>query len=142
MIAGDLAFATATAFAAAAVYINVAEQPARLALDHRAMLIQWQRSYDRAAIMQASLAMVACVLGIIAFLASRDWRWLVGAAIILAPWPWTLLVMKSINGRLKATASSAASGETQGLIERWGRLHAVRGVVGVIAALDYLWALN
>jgi Domain of unknown function (DUF1772) len=142
MIVGELTFATATAFAAAAIYVNVAEQPARLALDNNAMLVQWQRSYERASVMQAGLALIACVLGVAAFVMSRDWRWLVGAATILAPWPWTLLVMKPINGRLKATAENAASAETRDLVKTWGWLHAGRSAFGVVARLDYLWALN
>jgi Domain of unknown function (DUF1772) len=142
MIVGELAFATATAFAAAAIYVNVAEQPARLALDDRVMLVEWQRSYERASVMQAGLALIACVLGVAAFFVSRDWRWSLGAATILAPWPWTLLVMKPINNRLKATAENAASAETRGLVKTWGWLHAGRSAFGVVATLDYLWALN
>jgi Domain of unknown function (DUF1772) len=142
MIVGELAFAAATAFAAAAIYVNVAEQPARLALDDRAMLVEWQRSYERASVMQAGLALIACVLGVAAFFVSRDWRWSLGAATILAPWPWTLLVMKPINNRLKATAENAASAETRGLVKTWGWLHAGRSAFGVVATLDYLWALN
>lgn len=142
MFVGELAFATATAFAAAAIYVNVAEQPARLALDNRAMLVQWQRSYERASVMQAGLALIACVLGVAAFFVSRDWRWSLGAATILAPWPWTLLVMKPINDRLKATAENAASAETRGWVKTWGWLHAGRSAFGLVATLDYLWALN
>src|ERR1700674_4800809 len=142
MLVGELAFATATAFAAAAIYVNVAEQPARFALDNRAMLMQWQRSYERASVMQAGLALIACVLGVAAFFVSRDWRWLLGAATILAPSPLTLLVMKPINDRLKATAENAASAETRDLVKTWGWLHAGRSAFGVVATLDYLWALN
>ena len=142
MIFGELALISAAGFSGAAIYVNVAEQPARLALDNRAMLVQWQRSYERASVMQAGLALIACVLGVAAFFVSRDWRWLLGAATILAPWPWTLLVMKPINDRLKATAENAASAETRDLVKTWGWLHAGRSAFGIVATLDYLWALN
>jgi Domain of unknown function (DUF1772) len=140
MIVGLLALVAAAAFAGAAIYINVAEQPARLALDDRAMLAQWKRSYDRASVMQASLALLACALGVVAFLLSYDWRWLLGALVILAPWPWTLFVIMPVNRRLKATLPDAATAETRRLVEQWGRLHAGRSAFGVVATLLYLCA--
>jgi Domain of unknown function (DUF1772) len=142
MLIGQLAFATATAFAAAALYVNIAEQPARLALEPGPMLLQWQRSYTRAALMQAGLALVACVLGIEAYFLSGDWRWLAGAVLSIASWPWTLLVIKPVNDRLHQTAPKSADHATRGLVTRWGALHAVRAVLGIAAALAYLWALD
>ena len=140
MIVGQLALIAAAAFAGAAIYVNVAEQPARLVLDDRAMLAQWKRSYDNASVMQAGLALVACALGVIAFVLSHDWRWLLGALLILAPWPWTIFVIMPVNRRLKATAPDAAQSATRASVEHWGRLHAGRSAFGIAATLVYLWA--
>jgi hypothetical protein len=141
MILGHLALVAAALFASAAFYVNFAEQPARLALDDRAALLQWQRSYERAALMQASLAMVGFFLGLASWWwQGRDATWLVGALVMLAPWPWTLLVIKPVNDRLKATTPDRAGAESRGLIERWGRLHAGRTALGVLATAIFLWA--
>jgi hypothetical protein len=142
MILGILALIVAAMFASAAFYVNFAEQPARLATDDRAALRQWQRSYARAALMQAGLAMVGFLLGLAA------WWWegrqvllLAGAIAIVAPWPWTLLVIKPVNDRLNALAPEQASAESRVLIERWGRLHAGRTALGVLATLLFLCAI-
>ena len=135
------ALVTAAAFAGAALYVNAAEQPARLLLDDRAMLTEWKPSYARGKIMQASLALISTLLGLLAAYLTRDWLWLVGAALILAPWPWTLLVMMPVNKALEATPIEAANGRTRALIEQWGKLHAARTAFGLAATLVYLWVI-
>lgn len=142
MLAGHLALIAAAAFAGAAFYITVAEQPARLGLDDRAMLAEWQPSYKRGLAMQASLAIIGGILGVLAWWGASDWRWLLGAAVLIANWPYTLIGIKPTNDRLMAMDPARAGPESRALVERWGGLHAVRGVLGALAALIFLWALN
>ena len=141
LIVQNLALITAAAFAGAAIYVNVAEQPARLMLDNRALLAEWKPSYARGKVMQAGLALVSTVLGLLAGYFTGDWVWFVGAALTLAPWPWTIFVILPVNKVLEATPTDAANAQTRALIERWGTLHAGRTALGCAATLVYLWAI-
>lgn len=142
MLAGHLALIAAALFTGAAIYINVAEQPARLSLDDRALLAEWKPSYKFGLRMQASLAVIGGVLGVAAWLASSDWRWLLGAAVLLANWPYTLLGIMPTNRRIEAITPAQAGPEARRLIEHWGSLHGVRSALGAAATLIFLWALH
>jgi Domain of unknown function (DUF1772) len=140
MMFGVLALTAAAIFTGAAVYVNVAEQPARLTLDDRALLAEWKPSYQRGAVMQASIALIGCLLGVIAWWQTQQAGFLAGAAAMVAPWPWTLIVIKPANDALLATAPDQAGPQTRALIVKWGTLHAVRTALGALATLAYLWA--
>jgi len=141
MTIGLLALVVAAVFTGAAVYVNVAEQPARLTLDDRALLTEWKPSYRRGFAMQAPLAMIGFLLGLAAWWQSAHAAFLVGAVAMIAPWPWTMLVIKPVNDTLIATAPERADAASRALIVKWGTLHAVRTALGAIATLAFLWAL-
>ena len=140
MAIGLLALIAAAIFFGAAIYVNVAEQPARLRLDDRALLTEWKPSYKRGAAMQAPLALLGFALGMIAWWQSSHPGFLIGAIAIIAPWPWTIFGIKPTNDALLATDPEAAGPRSRALIVRWGRLHAVRTALGALATLALLWA--
>jgi hypothetical protein len=91
--------------------------------------------------MQASLAVASAALGLLAWWQLGHIGWLIGACLIFANWPYTLIVIKPVNDRLQATEIDRAGAESRTLLQRWGRLHAGRSVLGFAATLAYLWAL-
>jgi hypothetical protein len=140
MMSGILALTVAAIFSGAAVYVNVAEQPARLLLDDRALLTEWKPSYRRGAMMQASIALIGCVLGLIVWWQTSQAGFLVGAIAMVAPWPWTLLAIKPTNDALLATEPDKAGPQTRALVVKWGALHGVRTALGALATVAFLWA--
>jgi hypothetical protein len=90
--------------------------------------------------MQASLAIVGGLFGLVAWWQTSDWRWLLGAAFLIANWPYTLIGIMPTNNRLMATPVDQAGLESRALIESWGRLHAVRTALGFLATVAFFWA--
>ena len=140
MFAGQIALALAALFTGAAIYINIAEQPARLQLDDSSLLVEWKLAYRRGYMMQAGLVVIGGFFGVVAFFSTFEWRWLLGAAVLLVNWPYTIVVIMSINRRLMNTPPGAATAETRRMIGRWGVLHAGRSALGLIATVVFLWA--
>jgi Domain of unknown function (DUF1772) len=137
---GLLALTAAAIFTGAAFYVNKVEQPARLSLDDRALLTEWQPSYKRGAAMQAPLALLGFALGLIAWWPIGHPGFLIGAIAMIAPWPWTLIAIKPVNDTLQATIPDSAGPQTRALVVKWGVLHGVRTVMGTLAIVAFLWA--
>ncbi|WP_246666014.1 DUF1772 domain-containing protein [Aquamicrobium sp. LC103] len=130
----------AALFAGAAFYINIAEQPARLQLQEQPLLVQWKAAYKRGFVMQASLAVIGALLGAVAWWQTDHWLWLAGALVLIANWPYTLIVMMPLNRRLMETDPENAGAETREGLETWARLHANRTVLGCAATAIFLVA--
>ena len=135
-----MALTFAALFAGAALYINLAEHPARMTLDPKHAIAQWSPSYDRGYTMQATLAVLAGVAGLAAWWELRSALWLAGALLMLANWPWTLLVIMPINKKLKEEALNATGGAAVTLLNRWARLHAMRTLLSFAALTCFAFA--
>jgi hypothetical protein len=140
MLTGALALAFAAAFSGAALYINLVEQPARLALDDSALLSEWRPSDRRGFAMLASLALIAAALALTAYFQTQDVRWLIGAIIVIASWPYTFFAMVPMNNRI-LTLSAAESGAARELVRTWGLLEYGQTAIGLVACAVFLWAL-
>jgi hypothetical protein len=87
MLIGQLALIVAAMFSGAALYINVADQPARLGLDDHALLTEWKPSYKHGLAMQAPLAVIGFLLGLAAWWQAEHVGWLIVALLMIANWP-------------------------------------------------------
>lgn len=134
------ALIAAALFTGAAAYITFVEHPARMTLDDRAVLTEWKPSYARGFAMQATLAVVGFLLGVAAWYATGNGLWLVGALVLVANWPYTLLVMMPTNKALGAIPNAQAGPASRAMLEKWGNMHAVRTSLGAVSTALFLWA--
>jgi hypothetical protein len=79
-------------------------------------------------------------LGLIAWWHASHPGFLIGAILMIAPWPWTIFIIKPTNDALLATGLDQAGPPSRALIVKWGGLHAVRTALGALASVAFLWA--
>jgi Domain of unknown function (DUF1772) len=136
-----IAVLSAALFAGAALYINLAEHPARLTLETRAAVAQWAPGYKRATWLQAPLALASFVAGLAVWLMGGSVAWLIAALMVGAVVPFTFGIIMPTNHQLLAPGRDLSSAETRGLLVKWGRLHAVRTLLSLGGTVIYLWQL-
>jgi uncharacterized membrane protein len=125
-------------FAGAALYVTVAEHPARLECGQALAIKEFGPSYRRAAVMQGGLAVVGLLASVVAWYQNGDVGWLVWGLLFGALIPFTLVVIMPTNRRLLDPGLDSGSAEARELLSRWGRLHAVRTVVGVAVFVAFV----
>lgn len=117
-----IAFAAASAFFGAALYVNVVEQPARLAVDARSMIREWTPSERRGFVMLATFAIICALSAYVEHIRTSDVRWLIGGTFIIASWPYAYFVMIPVNGLLYGIRQSAPASMIRELMRDWGLL--------------------
>ena len=128
-------------FSGAAIYINLAEHPARLSCGTELAATEFPPSYKRATRMQALLVIIGTVLAFVTWMQTGDSLWLIGAILFGAIFPYTLIVIMPTNKQLIAPDIDRSAESTRALLVRWGYLHMVRSVLALIAFVVFTYAL-
>jgi len=126
-----LATVEAGLFGGACLYVTLVAHPARVECGPALAIREFGESYRRATLMQAPLAVLGLVTGAAAWSLGSGVEWLVGGLLLGAMVPFTLIVIAPTNRRLTDPGLDSSSSEAVALLLRWGRLHAVRTIVGV-----------
>jgi Domain of unknown function (DUF1772) len=127
-------------FSGASIYINLVEHPARIRCG--TALAQFAPSYKRATLMQASLAATGFLAALVVCVLGAGTRWLMGGILLGLVIPFTLIVILPTNRRLLSPALAKDSPEAAQLLDRWGKLHAVRSILSFSSLLVFLFSLS
>jgi uncharacterized membrane protein len=124
-------------FAGVAIYINLAEHPARMECGTELAATVFSPSYKRAAVMQVSLALISFVSSIFAWYSSSNIGWLAGGLTIISVIPFTFIAIMPTNNKLLDPNLDKTSSATGELLLRWGKLHAIRSILSVVSLLIF-----
>ncbi len=126
-------------FFGAALYASLVQHPAALetGVDFAARF--FGPMYRRAAVLQASLALIGFLAGVAAWWSAAGRLWLAAALLLAASVPFTLLVIKPVNDAL--SAGDRSIDEYRALLVRWGGLHRMRTIASGLAFAFCLLAL-
>ena len=129
-------------FTGASLYINLVEHPARMQAGTRVALAEFAPSYKRATVTQASLAIAGFLSALVAWRSRCDARWLLGGGLLASVVPFTALAILPTNKKLLDPETANDLDLAEGLLTRWGRLHAVRSVSSLASLLTFLFLLG
>jgi anthrone oxygenase-like protein len=133
MILETIALLCTGAFTGAALYVSLVEHPARVACGTAVAIAQFGPSDGRAAVMQATLAVVGGLAGVAAWARRHGTLGLAAALLLLAVIPFTLVLIRPTTSQLLDPALDPGAGRAVSLLGRWGRPHAVRTILGALA---------
>jgi uncharacterized membrane protein len=128
-------------FAGASIYINLVEHPARMECGTSLAVKEFAPSYRRAAVIQGALAATGFLSTTAAWMTGSSVWWLVGGIVLVLVIPFTLIVIFPTNKKLLDPSLDKSSELASKLLTRWGRLHAVRSVLSLVAFLIFIFLL-
>lgn len=138
---GLFALVAGSLLVGAALYINFVEQPARLALDDRAMTREWITSNRRGLILLTAFAVPSAILAYVQFGLTGDVRWLIGGIVILASWPYAYFVVIPVSVWLWTLPPDAPGSPVRSLVRKWGMLEWGQTAIGLGGCYFMVWAL-
>ena len=138
MLLEGIATLSAGLFAGAAIYLNLVEHPARMECGTELAVTEFAPSYRRATVMQVALAVVGFLSAAAVWLMGASVWWLIGGVVFIAVIPFTLIVIFPTNKKLLDSSLDKSSELASELLIRWGRLHAVRSILSLIAFVIFI----
>jgi hypothetical protein len=127
-------------FFGAALYISLVQHPAALETGNDFARRFFRPMYRRAAVLQASFALIGCASAIAAWLSGAGLLWLAAAVLIGSVVAFTLIAIKPVNDALLRDRDAAL--EFGVLVTRWGYLHWARTIASGLAFLLCLIGFN
>ena len=126
-----IATLTAAFFAGGGLFVSMVLYPA-IMMDTASALVQFGRTYKKAAPWQGSNAIICLVAAVIVSALTGDWWWAIGGLLVGASVPFTLIVMTPVNNRLLDEKAPPNPDEAVSLLTQWGRLHWVRNILSTL----------
>jgi hypothetical protein len=140
-IAQVLAALCASLFAGSALYSGLVESRTALGLAAEDPATYFVRGFCSSGTFQAPLVLVGTVAALVAATFTGSSLWIAGAALMALVIVVTAVLIFPLNARLLHPAKHPNTRDQRGLVVRWYRLHAVRGLLALAASSLYLFAL-
>ena len=131
-----LATACSGLFAGAAIYVSAVESSALLSGGPEREADGFAPRYERATILQGSLALIGSATGLIAAWQAQDSQLLIGSLLLAAVVAMTLGAILPAGKRLRDPTLDGERATVRRA--RWGRLHLARSVLGFLAFFTFL----
>ena len=88
--------------------------------------------------MQISLAVISFIGSVLTYLESANILWLSSGLVIVSVIPFTLIAIMPTNKKLLSPSVDTTAESTTELLSLWGKLHAVRSVLGALSLVIFL----